>query len=326
MSPTLNQQNIQQKTTKLTLFLCYPPPDSDMALKSLRKFIELNGKIVCYVGEYRGHTGTISFERLLQSTYNCIELIPLPNWGDTAYNLTIWRKKNNANNNGNINYSILHPCHQCIVCKEYYPIIHRCRISYNLSFCSNVCALSMKGKEYYMNELIYRCLLNPIKKQISLPNNEIINEFPNNVNNQENLQIINLKKRNHLESLNNDNNFEETNEINSLENIDKNKKNKKRKKLTKIEKLRIKLTNLKNQSNKTLQEQSVVEVQEDSKNNSNSDSDEDIPTQLMKFKGKEIISQSNNVRMNGFNNIDEVDIDMRIVFSSQWFMRINYQK
>jgi hypothetical protein len=153
-------------STPLSLFLCYPPPDSEMALQTLRQFLSLNGQTVCYVGEYRGDTGSRPFEKLLESTFDCAEEITLPNWGDTAYSLTIWRKRVGSEGEGATVTEIVgrgavgHPCRRCCVCggQSSKREVSRCRVSYAVSFCGGVCAGTTRGKEIYRQELSYRCL------------------------------------------------------------------------------------------------------------------------------------------------------------------------
>jgi hypothetical protein len=142
----------EKNATPLSLFLCYPPPDSDMALRSLRQYLSMEGQTVCYVGEYRGDTGTRAFERLLESAFDCLQEVPLPNWGDTAYSLTIWKRRQQGKP------ELPHPSRRCSVCGCLASQMYRCRVSYAVSYCGAVCALSSRGGEIYAQELSYRCL------------------------------------------------------------------------------------------------------------------------------------------------------------------------
>ncbi|KAK9904746.1 hypothetical protein WJX75_001738 [Coccomyxa subellipsoidea] len=72
-----------------TLFLCYPPPASSMAADCLRSF---RGQCVCVVGEWLGDTGDESFAAALLADWTLIRRVPLPNWTDTAHELTIWQR------------------------------------------------------------------------------------------------------------------------------------------------------------------------------------------------------------------------------------------
>jgi hypothetical protein len=90
------------------LFLCYPPPDSDMAARCLAGY---DGGCLVHVGEFRGDTGTGNFEKMLfgeaaggggsdgaggadgwQHWY-LEATVSLPNWGNTAYALTVWKRQ-----------------------------------------------------------------------------------------------------------------------------------------------------------------------------------------------------------------------------------------
>jgi len=51
-------------------------------------------------GEWQGDTGTKGFEKLLSAEFSCEELLPLPNWGDTCYTLTVWRRRGSNSSNG----------------------------------------------------------------------------------------------------------------------------------------------------------------------------------------------------------------------------------
>lgn len=139
-----------------TLFLCYPPPDSDMALDAVRAY---TGDTVCYVGEYRGDTGTSKFEALLDASFQCVEHVPLPNFGDTCYDLTVWRRvvlKAGAD----VVTSLNHPC-RCTTCGVLKSRMYRCRLTYAVTFCSNACAAA--GRERHLDELTFKYLLHKSK-------------------------------------------------------------------------------------------------------------------------------------------------------------------
>ena len=135
-----------------TLFLCYPPPDNNMALDALRSY---TGETVCYVGEYRGDTGTARFEALLDASFQCVEEVPLPNWGDTCYSLTIWRRVT-LTAGAEVVSSLHHPS-RCTVCGVLKATMYRCRLSYGVTFCSNSCAAA--GCERHKDELTFKYLL-----------------------------------------------------------------------------------------------------------------------------------------------------------------------
>ena len=160
------------------LFLCYPPPDSDMALQALRLYIAslgndittksnkassgTNGRnvgVVVYVGEYRGDTGTRQFEKLLESAFRCTDVIPLPNWGDTCYSLSIWEQTQGLDIIPNCHP---HPALRCDVCgfgAAPGSHLYRCRLTYSMTVCSDICAKSAKGRKMHANELAFKFLL-----------------------------------------------------------------------------------------------------------------------------------------------------------------------
>ena len=79
------------------LFLCYPPPGDDMAARSIR---EHGGDVVAVVGEWDGNTGDASLARELRESWNLARRVSLPQWGDTAHELTIWQRRRRARPEG----------------------------------------------------------------------------------------------------------------------------------------------------------------------------------------------------------------------------------
>ncbi|OWZ22087.1 Clavaminate synthase [Phytophthora megakarya] len=73
-----------------SLFLCYPPPGDTMAVRSVQLF---QGDVILHVGEWQGDTGDSRFESELQRRFVLEQEISLPNWGNSAYGLTVWRRK-----------------------------------------------------------------------------------------------------------------------------------------------------------------------------------------------------------------------------------------
>lgn len=72
------------------LFLCYPPPASKMAEEALAAY---TGDTVALVGEWDGDTGSQEFTQALLRGWSLQEAIPLPNWSDTAHDLTLWTRR-----------------------------------------------------------------------------------------------------------------------------------------------------------------------------------------------------------------------------------------
>ena len=58
-----------EKYKNHTLFLCYPPPNNNMAYDCLTKF---KGKTFAYVGEFEGTTGNLKFEKYLYRNFKLI--------------------------------------------------------------------------------------------------------------------------------------------------------------------------------------------------------------------------------------------------------------
>ncbi|KAL3667770.1 hypothetical protein V7S43_007322 [Phytophthora oleae] len=80
----------QEDMAGRNLFLCYPPPGDAMAVRSIQLF---QGDVVLHVGEWQGDTGDSRFESELQRRFVLEQEISLPNWGNSAYGLTVWRRK-----------------------------------------------------------------------------------------------------------------------------------------------------------------------------------------------------------------------------------------
>jgi hypothetical protein len=60
-----------------SLFLCYPPPASDMAVDCLRFF---SGRTVAVVGEWDGDTATAEFTTALIRAFRLKRRVPLPKY------------------------------------------------------------------------------------------------------------------------------------------------------------------------------------------------------------------------------------------------------
>ena len=61
-----------------------------MAFHSVQLF---QGNVILHVGEWQGDTGDRRFENELQRRFGLVEEVSLPNWGNSAYGLTVWRRK-----------------------------------------------------------------------------------------------------------------------------------------------------------------------------------------------------------------------------------------
>ena len=172
------------KYPNATLFLCYPPPDNDMALLALRSY---KGDTIAYVGEIQGDTGSKSFENELFKYFHCEEVIKLPNWGDTCYSLMIWKRKNRDNINNKVTYKS-YPF-SCSYCQQTATTqLYRCRLTYSIYFCSPLCAGLAHDK--HQNELTVRYLLckqpsSLLVKNNSNSNNNLNSNLNSNLNNND---------------------------------------------------------------------------------------------------------------------------------------------
>lgn len=72
-----------------TLFLCWPPHDSDAALKTLRKY---KGRAVIYVGDEGHDAGTPQFYAELASHFTREQVVEIPSWPGVDDRLEIWHR------------------------------------------------------------------------------------------------------------------------------------------------------------------------------------------------------------------------------------------
>lgn len=78
-----------------TLLLCYAPNDTTMGKEALQHF---TGNAVVHVGEFRGDSGDPDLEQILlwSGSFKLEKEISLPNFANTAYALTLWRRQQPA--------------------------------------------------------------------------------------------------------------------------------------------------------------------------------------------------------------------------------------
>jgi hypothetical protein len=117
------------------LFLCYPPPNDDMAEKCLRFF---KGQHVLHIGEWQGDTGNRRFENQLIAGFSLVKSLSLPNWGNTAYQLTIWERKHASKRLDNA-LPILF-CFKCGSTDDTQ--LKRCTLCKTHVYCSEYCAIA----------------------------------------------------------------------------------------------------------------------------------------------------------------------------------------
>jgi len=118
------------------LLLCYPPPHSDFAYDALKQFSKRSGRVVVFIGEFKGLTGTASFERLLQRKYRLVERFPCLCWVTDASSVSVWIRSD-AKDECNIDQgiSLLLPCSFCRQ-KESHKRLRWLRF---LTYCSKDC-------------------------------------------------------------------------------------------------------------------------------------------------------------------------------------------
>jgi hypothetical protein len=63
-----------------------------MALRCLESHAAW-GRTVVVVGEWRGLTATPAFEDALGRSHRLVERIPLPNWGNSVAEMTVWQMR-----------------------------------------------------------------------------------------------------------------------------------------------------------------------------------------------------------------------------------------
>ena len=102
---------IAQQHQPFVLLLCYPPPDTPMAVDTLRQFAKRGGNRFIHVGEFKGLTGNAAFERTLTSEFICTRRFACPTWGTDSASVTFWERKEKSDNR----CSVLLPC---VVCGE----------------------------------------------------------------------------------------------------------------------------------------------------------------------------------------------------------------
>ena len=144
------------------LFLCYPPPGDDLAARSIR---EHGGDVVAVVGEWDGNTGDVAFARELRESWNLARRVSLPQWGDTAHELTIWqRKKTDSTERGGtrgaqtrVSASAFAACHTC-GSGDHDRVLRRCVYCRVVCFCSEKCSRDVDATRAHSDEHALRDL------------------------------------------------------------------------------------------------------------------------------------------------------------------------
>jgi hypothetical protein len=97
------------------LFMCYPPPgfDSRMAVETLEVY---KGGVLALVGEWDGNTADGAFASLLTKHFYLKRRAALPQWGDTAHELTVWVRRRNKQNSSRGEFDASLPLKSCAWC------------------------------------------------------------------------------------------------------------------------------------------------------------------------------------------------------------------
>jgi hypothetical protein len=152
-----HHQNATTGLSHTVLLVCYPPPQSSMAVQTVRHFFEhCQGHLLIHIGEFKGLTGDSAFEQYLISHCCCLpQRWPCLLWGTDAAHVTIWERKKKdparattlqgkqsfaARQQGlaNTARSLLLPCVHC----GDQESMRRCRFLRSLTYCSKKCCLA----------------------------------------------------------------------------------------------------------------------------------------------------------------------------------------
>ncbi|KAL3945415.1 MAG: hypothetical protein SGBAC_000468 [Bacillariaceae sp.] len=106
------------------LLLCYPPPESPMALNTLSAYRKAGGQCLIHIGEFKGLTGDSKFEKVLRKgDMHCVARYPCLGWGTDAAYVSVWIAKG-SNPKILASSKVLLPCSAAFCSKEAK---HRCR-------------------------------------------------------------------------------------------------------------------------------------------------------------------------------------------------------
>lgn len=134
------------------LVLCYPPPQSPFPCRALKHFVERNGRVLVFIGEFKGLTGSSGFEKLLQRRFVCEKRLPTLCWGTDASSVTIWTSRTSSR--GEVNDAPSEsPLLPCTFCDEAESL-RRCRLLRCLNYCSKRCFDSDKKNRQAALELV----------------------------------------------------------------------------------------------------------------------------------------------------------------------------
>ena len=130
------------------LFLCYPPPNASVASEALDSLLEAGGRTVAVVGEWDGNTADAKFAHALSRSFRLARRRRLPQWGDTAHELTVWTRRddveddeNDENDEDDEDAKERWPFGACSACGRGDPSsLRRCVYCRAATYCSAKCA------------------------------------------------------------------------------------------------------------------------------------------------------------------------------------------
>ena len=130
------------------LFLCYPPPNASVASEALDSLLEAGGRTVAVVGEWGGNTADAKFAHALSRSFRLARRRRLPQWGDTAHELTVWTRRddveddeNDENDEDDEDAKERWPFGACSACGRGDPSsLRRCVYCRAATYCSAKCA------------------------------------------------------------------------------------------------------------------------------------------------------------------------------------------
>lgn len=128
--------NLRLDERPLALLVCYPPPSRESFLGAIvRKFSKVArlSDRLALVGEWRGDTASLRCQQTLLELCVLDQRVPLPNWGDTSAELTLWTVSSSTPD------APVCPLDACTVCKQPKSVLKRCRLTCDLDFCSQTC-------------------------------------------------------------------------------------------------------------------------------------------------------------------------------------------
>lgn len=146
----ISTTNIICKYSERTLLICFPPPDDDMAKEYLANY---KGDTFIHIGEWGGFTGTSEFTKNLLSNWELIERLELPNWPDTEYDLTVWKRKKKGND------SSLSKLLECSECGKQSPpsVLRQCKCCRSVRYCTKECMITHLNihKSIHLTKMIF---------------------------------------------------------------------------------------------------------------------------------------------------------------------------